>query len=248
MTPLVLNPQGRLPGLIVVDHAGTETPETLGPLGLDPHWHGTHHFCDLGAADLARALAGLLDVPVVLCPVSRLVIDVNRWLNDPRLILTELEGTPIPGNLDLSPDLRQARIDEVFWPYHAEIGRAWARQTARYARPFFLALHSCTRTFCGLRRPWDGGTIWHESSRMSDLMLRSLGQDGTLTLGDNQPYSGLSGLYTVDRHCYGTGLPACGFEVTNDQLETPGGIARWADLLARALHDVLHQEGPQVAL
>lgn len=243
MMPVVLNPDGRLPGLIVVDHAGTETPDALGPLRLDPHWHGTHHFCDLGAADLARALAGLLDVPVVLCPVSRLVIDVNRWLDDPRLILTEVDGAPIPGNLTLSPDLRQARIDGVFWPYHAAIAQVWARQTAQHARPFFLALHSCARTFGGARRPWDGGTIWHDDRRMSDLMLRSLGQDGRLTLGDNQPYSGLSGVYTVDRHCYGTGLPACGFEVTNDQLETPDGIARWAGLLARALTDVMRQDG-----
>lgn len=243
MTPVVLNPDGRLPGLIVVDHAGTATPDALGPLGLDPHWHGTHHFCDLGAADLARALASRLDVPVVLCPVSRLVIDVNRWLDDPRLILTEVDGAPIPGNQTLSPDLRQARIDGVFWPYHAAVARAWERQTAQHARPFFLALHSCTRTFGGTRRPWDGGTIWHDDRRMSDLMLRSLAQDGRLTLGDNQPYSGLSGVYTVDRHCYGTGLPACGFEVTNDQLETPDGIAQWAGLLARALTDVMRQDG-----
>lgn len=241
MTPVVLNPQGRLPGLVVVDHAGTAMPEALGPLGLDPAWQATHHFCDLGVADLAHALAAQLDVPVVLCPVSRLVIDVNRWLDDPRSILTEVEGTPIPGNLGLSPALRAARAEAVFWPYHAEIGRLWAQQCARHARPFFLALHSCTRVFGGSRRPWDGGTIWHDDRRMSDLLLRSLGQEGGLTLGDNQPYSGRDGVYTVDRHCYGTGLPACGFEVTNDQLATPAGAALWAARLARALHDVMHE-------
>lgn len=243
MTPDVLNPQGRLPGLIVVDHAGTATPDALGPLGLAPHWRSTHHFCDLGVADLAHALAQRLDVPVVLCPVSRLVIDVNRWLEDPRSILSDVDGEAIPGNLDLPAAMRSARAEQVFWPYHARVGHIWGQQMARHARPFFFALHSCTRVFGGVRRPWDGGTIWHESPAMSDTILHSLRQDSSLTLGDNQPYSGRAGIYTIDRHCFGTDLPACGFEVTNDQLETPASVALWADRLARALHVVI-QQGP----
>ena len=239
MIPEVLNPQGRLPGLIVVDHAGTAAPAALGPLGLAPHWHKTHHFCDLGIADLARALAVRLDVPIILCPVSRLVIDVNRWLEDPRSILDQVDGTPIPGNVGLSAALRRARAEQVFWPYHTKIGDLWHRQITRHARPFFFALHSCTRIFGGTRRPWDGGTIWHESPDMSRTLLNCLGQEAGLTLGDNQPYSGRSGVYTIDRHCFGSGLPACGFEVTNDQLETPVDIARWAGRLANALHTVI---------
>jgi len=238
VAPVVLNPAGSGPGLIVVDHAGTLEPA---PLGLDPAWHGTHHFSDLGVADLARRLAARMDVPVVMCDVSRLVIDVNRWIDDPRSILTEVDGTPIPGNLALSVPDRAARQEAVFWPYHAEIGRLWARQCSRHARPFFFALHSCTRVFDGVRRPWDGGTIWHDSDEMSALVLASLGLEAGLMLGNNQPYTGLNGVYTVDRHCYGTGLPACGFEVTNDQLETPAGREAWADRLARALTHVIRE-------
>jgi len=233
--PIVLNPEGSLPGLIAVDHAGRSIPSVLGDLGLGADWRATHHFCDLGVAELAHALAERMDVPIVLCDVSRLVIDVNRWLEDPRSILEALEGTPIPGNVELDDDARKARQEAVFWPYQSCLGEIWMRQTARHSRPFFFALHSCTRVFEGFRRPWDGGTIWHDDATLSRHLLNHLSREGGLVLGDNQPYSGLGGVFTVDRHTYGSGLPACGFEVTNDLLETGAGCAGWADRLSRAL-------------
>ncbi|MBS7706643.1 N-formylglutamate amidohydrolase [Chelatococcus asaccharovorans] len=233
--PIVLNAGGRLPGLIAVDHAGRSIPPGLGDLGLAPAWQDSHYFCDLGVAELAQELAGLIDVPIVLCDVSRLVIDVNRWVDDPRSIPVALENTPITANAALSCAEREARQEAVFWPYHQVLGTIWERQMARHARPFFFALHSCTRVFEGVHRPWDGGTIWHDDDTLSRHLLHHLGTEEGLVLGDNQPYSGRNGVYTVDWHSYGTGLPACGFEVTNDLLETGPDRARWACRLAGAL-------------
>ncbi|RWR27919.1 N-formylglutamate amidohydrolase [Sinirhodobacter populi] len=233
--PIVLNPEGRLPGLIAVDHAGRSIPGELADLGLSEEWRATHHFCDLGVAELAHALAGRIDVPIVLCDVSRLVIDVNRWLEDPRSIPQVLEGTPIPANALLDAAGRAARQEAVFWPYQSCLGDLWARQTERHAKPFFFALHSCTRVFEGFRRPWDCGTIWHDDQVLAHHLLGALSDEADLVLGDNQPYSGLSGIYTVDRHTYGSGLPACGFEVANDLLETANSRDIWADRLSRAL-------------
>jgi len=233
--PIVLNPRGRLPGLIAVDHAGRTIPEELADLGLPRKWHATHHFCDIGVAELARALSERIDVPIVLCDVSRLVIDVNRWLDDPRSIPCALEDTPIGANVAISAVAREARQEAVFWPYQTLVGDLWAQQTRRHAKPFFLALHSCTRMFEGIRRPWDCGTIWHDDVTMSRHLLANLAGEGDLVLGDNQPYSGLDGVYTVDRHTYGSGLAACGLEVSNDLLETTAGQEIWADRLARVL-------------
>lgn len=233
--PIVLNPDGRLPGVIAVDHAGRSVPPGLGELGLAATWRDSHYFCDLGVAELAHELAARIDVPIVLCDVSRLVIDVNRWVDDPRSIAMALEGTPIPANAALSPAEREARQEAVFWPYHSLLGAIWERQTARHSRPFLFALHSCTRVFQGQHRPWDGGTIWHDDDTLSRHLLGHLGLEEGLVLGDNQPYSGRNGVFTVDWHSYGSGLPACGFEVTNDLLETGPDRARWASRLAGAL-------------
>lgn len=239
--PIVLNPHGRLPGLIAVDHAGRSIPSGLGDLGLAPAWRESHYFCDLGVAELAHDLAARIDVPIVLCDVSRLVIDVNRWVDDPRSIALSLEGTPIAANEALSAAEREARQDAVFWPYHRLLAKIWARQTTSHSRPFFFALHSCTRVFEGQHRPWDGGTIWHDDDTLSRHLLGHLGTEEGLVLGDNQPYSGRSGVYTVDWHSYGTGLPACGFEVTNDLLETGPDRARWACRLAGALTSAINE-------
>ncbi|RWR28337.1 hypothetical protein D2T29_17010 [Sinirhodobacter populi] len=51
-------------------------------------------------------------------------------------------------------------------------------------------------------------------------LLGTLSDETVLIPGDNQPYSGLRGIYTVDRHTYGSGPPACGFEIASDLLET----------------------------
>ncbi|MGY9050417.1 MAG: N-formylglutamate amidohydrolase, partial [Rhodobacterales bacterium] len=221
--------------LIEVDHAGTSTPLRFGGFGLAEQWHDTHHFCDLGVAPLARALAERLDAPVILGTVSRLVIDLNRWLDDPRSILTHAEGRLIPGNLSLSDARRKTRQDQIFWPYHATITQLWTRIAARHVDPIFFALHSCTRDFDGQRRPWDGGTIWNESPRLAHALLDALGPSGDLAFGDNQPYSGRDGVYTLDRHTWGSGHRACGFEVSNDLLKTEQGQANWSARLGGAL-------------
>ena len=52
-----------------------------------------HIAFDIGAADLTRRLAGLLDAPAVLCHVSRLVVDPNRVPGDPSSIPALSDGT-----------------------------------------------------------------------------------------------------------------------------------------------------------
>lgn len=51
-------------------------------------------------------------------------------------------------------------------------------------------------------------------------LLGTLSDEADLVPGENRLYSGLSRIYTVDRHTYGSGLPACGVEVASDLLET----------------------------
>lgn len=237
--PVVLNPHGRMPGIILVDHAGSGIPKFIGNPDHCHEWRDTHHFCDLGTDALARLLADRLDVPVVMGTTSRLVIDLNRWVEDPRSITQQIDGHPIASNTNLSDAARRQRHDRIFWPYHQAIGHHWAKVVDRHPDPGLFALHSCTRTFLGQRRQWDGGTIWHDDARFSRQLLAALGETDSLVLGDNQPYSGKDGIFTVDHHTFGSGVRACGFEVSNDMLETPFGVSRWAELLSNALEKVM---------
>ena len=66
-----------------------------------------------------------------------------------------------------------------------------------------------------------------------------MAEDGTLHVGDNEPYSGREIAYTIDLHAGAAGLPNCAVEIRQDLVETPEGVERWADILAEAFADIL---------
>lgn len=234
----ICNPAGAFPAVLTVDHGGAFAPAAFGDLGLDAAMMASHHALDRGAADCARALGLRLGAPVVICHVSRLVIDCNRWLDDPRSILTRAGDIDIPGNRTLSDHQRRARQDGVFWPYHRAIADALDAHRNRGRRPMLLAVHSFVRWFDGQRRPWDVGTLWHDGRGMADALRTGLGRWPGLVIGDNAPYSGRDGLLGVDIHCYGQGIAGCGVEIADDKLQSADDRTEWAarlDIVLRAL-------------
>lgn len=235
----VLNVGGRFPAVVTVDHGGAQVPPTLCGLGLPPAVLASHHALDRGAAACARALADRLDATVVICHASRLVIDCNRWVDDPRSILSQAGPVPIPGNAAVTPQDRASRQDTIFWPYHRAIAAATDAIEARGGRPMLFALHSFTRWFDGTRRPWDAGTLWNDGQPMADALLAALRHDPTLTLGHNEPYDGRGGLFGVDRHCHGQVIAGCGLEIADDTLETEAGQQAWARRLDAALRGLV---------
>lgn len=234
----VLNPGGSFPGLIVCDHASSEVPAEYRNLGLGEEDLDKHIGIDIGIADVVRTLCQRLDATAVLTRYSRLLLDCNRWIEDPRLILAESDGILVPGNSDVTEAEKAQRAEAYFWPYHGAVSEALANLVVREQHPFIVSLHSCTRRLGQELRPWDAGTIWHESNVLSDALIAALAQRGDLKLGDNQPYSGIGGTFTIDYHSWSTGIPACGLEVTNDLLSTPEGRSEWSDRLTDALGDL----------
>lgn len=231
----IVNPGGAFPAVLTVDHGGAQVPAALGDLGLPPAVLASHHALDRGIAACARTLAARLDATVVICHASRLVIDCNRWIDDPRSILSHAGTVPIPANRAVTAADREARQEGIFWPYHRAVGDALDAAAARGRRPMLLALHSFVRWFDGARRPWDAGTLWNDGRAMAAALLGELARTPGLTLGDNQPYSGRQGLLGVDLHCHGQGIAGCGLEIADDGLETVEGRDLWAGRLDRAL-------------
>ena len=107
--------------LIVCDHAANAIPPEYGTLGLPREALERHIAYDIGAADVTRALAAELGAPAVLSTFSRLVIDPNRGLDDPTLVMRFSDGAIVPGNAHA--DAREiARRSARFWaPYRHEI-------------------------------------------------------------------------------------------------------------------------------
>ncbi len=213
-------------------------PAALGDLGVAAAEMDRHIAWDIGVAGLGSRLAELLDAPFVAQRYSRLVIDCNRDPMRPDACPEVSDGTTIPANVDLSPRDRQARIDEVFQPYHDAIASEVAGRSA------IVALHSFTPSMAGFQRPWRFGVLHLEDSALSRAMLARLrAEPGIGEVGDNQPYRMDGTDFTVPHHAHGRGLDYVELEVRQDVIAGAAGQAAVARLLGRLLPLALADAG-----
>ncbi|MDB5445554.1 MAG: hypothetical protein JWQ97_871 [Phenylobacterium sp.] len=234
------NPGARSPFLLIGDHAGCDIPAQLGNLGLPAAELTRHIGWDIGVGALGEALAERLSAGFIAQRFSRLVIDCNR---DParRDAIPEVsDGTRIPGNVALAPTARQARIDEVFAPYHARIAEELSARSARGERTLLVALHSFTPVMGGSARPWRYGVLHLGASAFSDAVLARLrARLGADLVGDNEPYRMDETDYTIPHHAVARGLDYVELEVRQDLLGDAAGVAAAAELLAPVLTEAL---------
>ncbi len=232
----LLNPQGRSPWVLVVDHAGQAIPRALGDLALPPGEIDRHIGWDIGIAGVARALAGMLDAWTILQPYSRLVIDCNRPLESATLIVEASDGTPVPGNLGLDAAARAARRHAIFDPYHDTIARALDQRAAAGRPSLLVTLHSFTPSMGGIDRPWHCGVLYHRHTALPHAMLAALRAEGDLVVGDNQPYAvTATSDYAIPVHGEARGLPHVELEIRQDLIADAAGQMAWARRLARIL-------------
>ena len=227
---------GASPFVIAVDHASNRIPRRLGDLGLPEAERQRHIAWDIGAAAVARGLSQALDAACVLQNYSRLVVDCNRSPNVTSSVPVLSEATPIPGNRDLSPAERLARIREILDPYQDRIaGLLDARDRAK--RPSVLiALHSFTPVFLDEARPWHIGLLYNRDARLAHALMALLAARGDLVVGDNEPYAVSDETdYTIPVHGEQRGLIHVEIEIRQDLIAAPEGQAAWVERLAGLL-------------
>ncbi len=237
----VMNAEAPGPWVVTCDHASNAVPDWVagGDLGLPPWDMARHIAYDVGAAGLARALARHLDSPAILARFSRLVIDPNRGEDDPTLVMRLYDGSIIPANRRLGPREAAARLDRLYRPYHDALEALLARREA----PAILAVHSFTPQLKGRPpRPWQVAVLHsHLDGRLAHPLLRRLGAERDLCVGDNKPYSGHLPGDSVDRHALQPGRLNVLVELRNDLIATPEEQEAWAARLAPLLRDSLSE-------
>lgn len=216
--------------LIVADHASNHVPGDI-DLAIAPRYLDDHIAFDPGTAAIARLMTETSGYMAILGSASRLVVDLNRFPDEPSTIPQRSDGVEIPGN-HISEEERQTRLQRFFHPYHDRIDSLVAD-----LRPaLVLSLHSFTptlRTDPGLVRPWDIGILYNRYETASRFAIQFLEQDGVLNVGDQLPYSGKLLNATMDRHCETIGQPYFGVELRQDLIMEPDGQRRFADILLR---------------
>ncbi len=226
--------------MVCCDHAGKRIPESLDNLGLERHFLDLHIAYDIGARQVSTMLAHKLDAPLLLANYSRLVIDLNRHLDDPTLIPETSDGVVIPGNVGLSGEQRQQRIDEMFFPYHMRYGKMVDRLCGKFARLMIVAVHSFTPEFQGAKRPWDIGLLWEHHHDLAQSLAANLAKNEGLCIGHNQPYHACDPLgYALVVHAQARDVEMALIEIRQDLIEDHDGQAWAADILHRALAPLL---------
>lgn len=221
-------------GLVLLcDHASNALPEAYGTLGLSPADLNRHIAYDIGAAAVTRMLAQALDVPAVLSHWSRLLIDINRGLDDPTLIMRLSDGAIVPGNRHLDAAERERRIGRYYLPYHRGLTDVLDQCTASGRLPALLSLHSFTDAWKGVPRPWHVGVLFDSDDRMARPLLAALRAEGDLAVGENQPYRGPLEGDTLWQHGLERGLKHVLIELRQDLVLTVEGQRAWADRLGR---------------
>jgi predicted N-formylglutamate amidohydrolase len=223
----VLRETGISDVFLTADHAGRVIPAALGDLGVSESERQRHIAWDIGIAGVTEHLSELLDATAVFQTYSRLVIDCNRDPSWASAMPAISEYTPIPGNENLSAEAKNARVAEIFTPYHDRIRTLLDARANR--RTVLVAMHSFTPSFKGENRAMQVGMLYNKDPRLARILLDLLRQEPDLTVGDNAPYAITSDSdYGIPTHGERRGLPHIEIEIRQDLIATLAGQQAWA--------------------
>ena len=99
------------------------------------------------------------------------MIDCNRASGVPSSIPEIGEHTPIPGNVGLTEADKNARLREIFTPYHDRINTLLNAREAAGRRTVYIAMHSFTPSFKGENRAMEIGVLYNRDRRLAGILL-----------------------------------------------------------------------------
>jgi predicted N-formylglutamate amidohydrolase len=171
---------------LTCEHATNRVPAGVrAALGLSAARLVGHRAYDLGAAPMARALANELGQPLLLGGICRLVVDLNRSPNNPRVWSDWSRRLP--------PRTREALLRQHHWPHWNAVETSIGQLLASHGRVVHVGVHSFTPVLDGVRRTMDVGLLYDPARRweraLAGAWKHALG--GELKVRRNAPYRGV---------------------------------------------------------
>jgi predicted N-formylglutamate amidohydrolase len=226
--------------LVTCEHASNRIPARYARLGLAPRQVDRHIAWDPGAAVMARIVARRLGAPLHLARWSRLLVDLNRRDDHPKLIAPVTFGVRVPGNMSLPEPERVRRVRLYYRPYRDAGTAAAHRIVAVTGRCLHLSIHSFTPRVGTKVRRTDIGLLFdprRRRERAFGVQLRPLLARHGLQVHFNLPYRGTSDGFTTALRARLPERRYLGLEIETNQrlLGTPASARRMGQLLAEAL-------------
>ncbi|WP_248304579.1 N-formylglutamate amidohydrolase [Breoghania sp. L-A4] len=236
--------------LLICEHASNHIPPALFNLGLTDDLLRSHIAWDPGALPVAVALSKALDAPLLAHRLSRLVYDCNRPPEAESAVPAISEIHPIPGNANLAPEDREARVALCYTPFRNALRAAIDRRIAMERPPVLVTIHSFTPVYRGERRDVEIGILHHDAdSRLADAMLDAAASDTRFDVRRNAPYGQSDGvMHTLHEHGVSHGLLNVMIEIRNDLIAATDAqidVAQWLAARLRAALDNMGGERPR---
>jgi len=236
-----INKGGASPFVLVCEHASNFIPPSFERLGLDEADLSHHIAFDIGAEGTARWLSRLLDAPLLIQKISRLVYDCNRPPESASAMPDVSEIYEIPGNRGLAADARLRRVQQIYRPFNHALENLLDERAASAKSTAVVSIHSFTRVYKARRRAVDLGLLFDRDAWLANFLVKSFpGINAQL----NEPYGPKDGvLHLLNLHAAPRGLHHLMIEICNDLIETERNQQQWAQRLSLPLLQAANKLG-----
>lgn len=212
--------------VVTCEHGGNEVPVAWRELfAADAALLDSHRGHDAGAAVMAQALADAFRAPLHIATVSRLVVDLNRSVDNPRVHGARVRALPRA--------TRQRIVALHYLPWRARAEALVHAAVARAGRVIHLSSHSFTPVLAGSVRRADVGLLY-DPARPGELALAARWQAAlrrrapALVVRRNYPYRGKGDGLTRTLRRQLSPEVYLGIELELNQAFAAGPPASWA--------------------
>jgi len=201
------------------------------------HFVNEHWGYDIGAFQMADALAAELKCVFVHSLYSRLLIDPNRTLVADTLFRKNGDGEEVDINKDLTYEEEQKRIKKFYIPYYEAL-----REISTKVNPKkVFSIHSFTALYEGQARSIEIGVLYAQESTEFSLDVNERMKNKGYKSEANKPYNGiitmgaLNSLLFAKHPLKREGLT---FEFRNDILANREKFAELKEKTVEVINDV----------
>jgi len=234
----LLNRKSKSNILISCEHASNDIPKRYGLLGLEKkEFLKVSHNHDIGAKDIARIISDSLNARCLLANYCRLIIDLNRDLKNPTLIIKDSFGIKIPFNQNISSKEKSLRIDNYYIPYHRSLKQG-VDDIKKQEKGYYISIHSFNHWINDKERKIDIGILYafKKDEKFAKYIKKELEATTDFNIKFNEPYSAMKGsAFCTNKYGKNNNIKAIEFEINDKHLKSKKSIKKIGNLLSAVL-------------
>lgn len=178
-----------IPVVVSCEHASGFVPEELNNLGTSSEeLSNCNYLLDRGAEEAYEFLVAKLGCKGIKAKFSRLVIDVNRDLDQDTLIRTSCGSHSFNGNKGITEEDKKDRIEKYYLPYRNKLHDLLSDCEKEHGVCFYFSIHTMENCFEKERREMDFAIIYNKGEKVAKKLGESLKKNGHVVTYNN-PYT-----------------------------------------------------------